>query len=357
MTTQKKILFIDRDGTLIKEPSDLQIDRVEKLDFTSGVIPSLLQFKDAGYSFVMISNQDGLGTPSLPTDDFTVPHELMLRIFSSQGIHFEAVRICPHLPIEGCNCRKPKVGLILDYLIEQKIDRENSYVIGDRETDIQFSENIGIKGIRIDQKDRGAWAELTNSILLKSRTTRISRKTNETSISVEINLDCKDDIKINTGIGFFNHMLEQLAKHAGFSLTLLVNGDLHIDDHHTVEDTAIVLAEAIRQALGDKMGIGRYGFLLPMDESLAQVAIDLSGRSYFVFNGKFNREQVGDLSTELVPHFFRSFAEGLKATLHIDVKGENNHHMIESVFKGVGRTLRQAIQKIDVSLPSTKGVL
>lgn len=357
MTTQKKILFIDRDGTLIEEPADFQIDRVEKLAFMTDVMPSLLRLKDAGYSFVMISNQDGLGTPAFPTDDFTVPHELMLRIFASQGIQFEAVRICPHLHSDKCECRKPKVGLILDYLVEQKIDRANSYVIGDRETDIQFSKNIGIKGIRIDSKKEGAWVELTNRILTKSRTAHIARKTKETSISLDINLDCKDDININTGIGFFNHMLEQLAKHGGFSLTLLVNGDLHIDDHHIVEDTAIVLAEAIRQALGDKMGIRRYGFLLPMDESLAQVAIDLSGRSYFVFNGKFNRQQVGDLSTELVPHFFRSFAEGLKATLHIDVKGENNHHMIESVFKCVGRTLRQAIERIDVSLPSTKGVL
>lgn len=350
-------MFIDRDGTLIVEPLDYQIDRIEKLAFMPYVIPSLLRLKGAGYSFVMISNQDGLGSSSLSIDDFKIPHELMLRIFESQGITFDAIRICPHQPIDGCDCRKPKVGLVLDYLIAQTIDRKNSYVIGDRETDIQFAENIGIKGIRIDHNNKCSWIELTNKILLSSRSACITRKTKETTISIEVNLDCTDNSIINTGTGFFNHMLEQLAKHGGFNLSLSVHGDLHIDDHHTVEDTAIALGEAIRKALGDKIGIGRYGFLLPMDESLTQVAIDLSGRSYFAFSGVFNREQVGDLSTELIPHFFRSFAEGLKATLHIDVKGENTHHMIESIFKAVGRTLRQAIEKKDDSLPSTKGIL
>lgn len=357
MTVPKKYLFIDRDGTIIEEPADCQVDQIEKLAFMPDVIPSLLRLKDNGYTFVMISNQDGLGSEALPTDDFTRPHELMLRILASQGIHFEAVRICPHLPSHTCECRKPKIGLVLDYLVEQKIDRYHSYVIGDRETDIEFAKNLGISGIRIDTKKNMGWVKLTNSILLKSRAVQITRNTNETSISVGINLDLKDDIHINTGIKFFDHMLEQLAKHGGFSLNLSVKGDLHVDDHHTVEDTAIVLAEAIRQALGDKLGIGRYGFLLPMDESIAEIAIDLSGRAFFVFNGKFNREIIGDFSTELVPHFFQSFADGLKATLHINVKGENSHHMIESIFKGVGRALRQAIEKVDVSLPSTKGLL
>lgn len=353
---QKKILFIDRDGTLIVEPDDYQIDRIEKLSFMPAVIPSLLKLKQAGFSFVMVSNQDGLDTPSLPISDFTFPHELMLRIFESQGITFEAVRICPHKSVDNCACRKPKIGLVLDYLVDQKIDRDHSYVIGDRDTDMQFATNLGINGIRIDQ-DTNTWTNVVNKILMQPRYATYTRKTKETSVTATVNLDVKDDIRIDTGIGFFNHMLEQLAKHGGFSLSLSVSGDLEVDDHHTVEDTAITLGEAIKKALGDKLGIGRYGFVLPMDESLAQVAIDLCGRTYFVFNCQFNREKVGDLSTELIPHFFRSFADGLKATLHIDVDGENTHHIIESIFKCVGRALRQAFQKQDNSLPSTKGVI
>jgi imidazoleglycerol-phosphate dehydratase/histidinol-phosphatase len=353
---KSKILFIDRDGTLIQEPLDQQIDSISKLDFIPGVIPSLLTLKEAGYTFVMISNQDGLGTDSFPTSDFLVPHELMLRIFLSQGIRFEDIRICPHKPDERCDCRKPKLGLIQDYLIEQKIDRENSFVIGDRESDLELAKNMGISGICIDDQN-GTWKNITETILARARTATCSRKTNETSIEVSVNLDSQEPINVKTEIGFFTHMLEQLAKHGGFALTLSVKGDQHIDDHHTVEDTAIALGEAIRKALGDKWGIGRYGFVLPMDESLAQVALDFSGRSYCIFNGKFNREKVGDLSTELVPHFFQSFAEGLKANLNIRIEGENSHHMIEAIFKGVGRSLRQAIQKNDKGLPSTKGVL
>lgn len=350
--SQQKILFIDRDGTLIEEPGDFQIDSIDKLVFLPDVMESLIRLKKSGFSFVMVSNQDGLGTPSLPTENFNPPHELMLRIFESQGIVFESVRICPHKPSDNCECRKPKVGLLLDYLREQKIDRNHSYVIGDRDTDIQLAENLGIQGIKFD-----AWKAVTNQILSQPRTAHIIRKTKETEINVNINLDKADEIIINTGIGFFDHMLEQLAKHGGFGLNVKVTGDLHIDDHHTVEDTAITIGEAMRKALGDKLGINRYGFVLPMDEALVQVAIDLSNRSYLVFNANFTRESVGDLSTELVQHFFRSFSEGLKANLHIDVKGENTHHMIESVFKGVGRTLRQAIEKKGDSLPTTKGVL
>jgi imidazoleglycerol-phosphate dehydratase / histidinol-phosphatase len=354
---QRKLLFIDRDGTLIEEPTDKQIDSIEKLKFLPGVIPALLQLKNAGYSFVMISNQDGLGTQSLPYENFTPPHELMLRIFESQGINFEAICICPHLPDAGCDCRKPKVGLVLDYLVKQTICREISFVIGDRETDMQFADNIGIKGIKIDPFDSLAWQKIVNKILTWPRQATVTRKTNETEIKADVNLDRQNDIKVQTGVGFLDHMIEQLAKHGGFNLTLSVKGDLEIDDHHTVEDTAIVLGETLRLALGDKRGIGRYGFLLPMDEALTQVAIDLSGRAYFVFNGEFKRDKVGDLSTELVPHFFRSFVEGLKANLHIDVKGENTHHMVESIFKAVGRALRQAIVRIDSEMPTTKGVL
>ena len=349
----KKYLFIDRDGTLINEPADFQIDSIDKLEFLPNVFESLIKLKKAGFSFIMVSNQDGLGTASLPTENFDPPHELMLKVFASQGIIFDAIHICPHKPDQNCECRKPKLGLLMNYLRDQQWDRENAYVIGDRDTDVQLAENLGIAGIKFNNN----WREVTQLIINKPRTVEIKRKTNETDITVIVNLDSVDGVDIKTGIGFYDHMLEQLAKHGGFSLCVNVNGDLHIDDHHTVEDTAITIGEAIRKALGDKLGITRYGFLLPMDESQAKIALDLSGRSYFVFDGKFERDKVGELSTELVPHFFRSLSEGLKANLHIDVKGENTHHMVEAIFKGVGRTLRQAIQKQGDTLPSTKGVL
>jgi imidazoleglycerol-phosphate dehydratase/histidinol-phosphatase len=357
----QKILFIDRDGTLIKEPADKQIDSLEKLAFFPGVFTALLQLKQAGYSLVMISNQDGLGTNSFPQNNFDLPHQMMLKIFSSQGIEFDDILICPHLPTDGCECRKPKLGLVLNYLTQQKIDRQNSYVIGDRETDLQLANNMGITGIRITQDTApnavSNWSEIVKIILDKPRVATITRNTNETKINVKVNLDDPSAVHIQTGVGFFDHMLEQLAKHGGFGLQLSVAGDLHIDDHHTVEDVGIALGQALALALGDKRGIARYGFLLPMDEASAQVALDLSGRFYYVFSGNFTREKVGDLSTELVSHFFRSFAENLKATLHIEVKGENAHHMVEAIFKAVGRVLRQAFSKVDESLPSTKGVL
>ena len=355
---QQKILFIDRDGTLIEEPEDYQVDSLEKLAFKLGVIPALLKLKNAGYAFVIVTNQDGLGTQSFPEENFTLAQEFMLKIFSSQGIIFEAVRVCPHFLADNCDCRKPKINLVLDYVIEQKIDRDKSFVIGDRETDVLLAKNLGIQSIRFGQNATESWEEVANSILLQSQTVKVIRKTNETDISVAINLNKHDQSKINTGIGFFDHMLEQLAKHAGFELSLTVKGDLRTDDHHTVEDTAITLGEALRKIVGEKMGIARYGFVLPMDEALTSVTLDLSGRSFADINCKFERERIGELSTELIPHFFRSFAESLKATLHIDVKGENTHHMIESMFKGVGRALRQALKKSDdASLPTTKGIL
>ncbi len=352
-----KVLFIDRDGTLIEEPEDRQVDNIEKLVFMPEVIPALLKLKQAGYVFVMVSNQDGLGTKRFPKQAFTLPHQLMLDTFTSQGITFAAIYICPHQLNDGCDCRKPNIGLVRDYLARQKIDPKFSYVVGDRQTDLEFAANLGIKGIRIGEKDTPSWTEIVDKILWLSRSAQITRQTRETHIEVEINLDTPDNIRVETGIGFFNHMLEQLAKHGGFSLLVKVCGDLAVDEHHTVEDTAIVLGKAMRKALGNKLGIARYGFVLPMDEALTQVAIDLSGRSYFVFNGAFTREFVGNLATELVPHFFRSFADGLKATLHIEVKGDNTHHMIEAMFKGVGRALRQAMLRTDTSLPTTKGEL
>jgi imidazoleglycerol-phosphate dehydratase/histidinol-phosphatase len=357
--SSRKVLFIDRDGTLINEPEDQQIDSLQKLRLLPGVVPALLKLRDAGYTFVMVSNQDGLGTPSFPEPSFKEPHEFLRELLQSQGIHFEAEFICPHFERDGCACRKPKTGLLDDYLRSHPIDKERSYVIGDRETDLQLARNIGIRGLRIgiDGADTHTWESLCAELTQQERTAHVNRKTKETAISIEVNLDRESPIRVSTGLGFFDHMLEQIAKHGGFSLQLACKGDLHIDEHHTVEDCALALGQALKTALGDKRGIHRYGFLLPMDESLAQIAIDLSGRPYFVFEGQFGRDQVGQLPTELVPHFFRSLAETLGAAINIKVTGENTHHMIEACFKGVGRTLRQAIRIADTELPSTKGSL
>lgn len=354
---QEKYLFIDRDGTLIVEPENKQVDSIEKLEFMPDVFSSLSLFRQAGYKLVMISNQDGLGTKSLPRDAFQVPHEMMLKIFQSQGIEFDDIRICPHLPNDGCDCRKPKIGLLLDYVIGQTIDKNNSYVIGDRATDLEFAKNLNLPGIQIGTKKANSWNELTRIILEKPRCASIRRKTNETDVIVNIDLDKEGDSDISTGIEFFDHMLEQIVKHAGISATIEIKGDLEIDDHHTIEDTAIALGSAIKQALGDKLGIDRYGFLLPMDEARASIAIDLSGRSFCKFLCTFNQERVGKMSTEMIAHFFRSFSDGLQATLHIEIFGENAHHMCEAAFKGVGRALRQAISKNNMLIPSTKGVL
>jgi imidazoleglycerol-phosphate dehydratase/histidinol-phosphatase len=353
----KKVLFIDRDGTLIVEPPDQQIDSLQKLALLPGVIPALLKLRDAGFVFVLVSNQDGLGTPSFPRETFEEPHNFLRALLASQGIEFERELICPHFAADNCACRKPKTGLLDEYLRTESIDKAASYVIGDRETDLQLARNIGVTGLRIGGPDGLTWAEIAERLTRVKRTARVTRKTKETDISIAVDLDSEAPIHVSTGIGFFDHMLEQIAKHGGFSLELTCKGDLHIDEHHTVEDCALALGQALRQALGDKRGINRYGFVLPMDESLAQVAIDLAGRPYFVFEGKFGRDQVGQLPTELVPHFFRSLAETLGAAINIRVTGENTHHMIEACFKGVGRTLRQAIRISDTQLPSTKGVL
>ena len=355
----KRVLFIDRDGTLIEEPPDQQIDSLQKLRLVPGVIPALLELRNAGFSFVMVSNQDGLGTASFPEPTFREPHEFLRDLLISQGISFDAEFICPHFPADGCSCRKPKTGLLDDYLAGIELDFENSYVIGDRETDLQLARNLGIEGIRL-RTDRGegeSWPAIAARLVKSERHAEVIRKTKETDITVAVNLDSEGPIHVTTGLGFFDHMLEQIAKHGGFSLELSCKGDLQIDEHHTVEDCALALGQALRAALGDKRGIHRYGFLLAMDEALAQVAIDLSGRAYFVFEGKFGRDQVGQLPTELVPHFFRSLADTLGAAINIKVEGDNTHHMIEACFKGVGRALRQAIRITDSGLPSTKGIL
>lgn len=358
MSTQR-VLFIDRDGTLIVEPADKQIDSLQKFRLVPDVIASLQRLRDAGYTFVMVSNQDGLGTASFPEPTFSEPHEFMRELLASQGITFAAEFICPHTPADGCACRKPKTGLLDDYLRDHPIDPQHSYVIGDRETDLELARNLGIQGIRVrtEETPGDTWPEIAALLTTTARVANVVRKTKETDIKVEVNLDRESPIHVATGLGFFDHMLEQVAKHGGFSLQLTCKGDLHIDEHHTVEDCALALGQALKQALGDKRGIHRYGFLLPMDEALAQVAIDLSGRTYFVFEGQFGRDSVGQLPTELVPHFFRSLAETLGAAINLKVSGDNTHHMIEACFKGVGRTLRQAFRITDTELPSTKGTL
>lgn len=354
----KRILFLDRDGTLIEEPDDFQVDSLDKVRLVRGVIPALLELQSLGYRLVMISNQDGLGTDSFPRDDFQVCHDHVIQLFSSQGISFDETFICPHFEDDGCDCRKPRTGLLTRFLAANTIDIDGSAVIGDRETDLQLADNIGVRGVRLDPgAGATSWEAIVASLRDSGRTASVVRETRETSIAVSLNLDTASPIAIASGIGFFDHMLEQVAKHGGFALELSCEGDLEIDEHHTVEDTAIVLGSAMREALGNKIGIGRYGFQLPMDESLANAAIDLSGRGSFVMEAAFPRDRVGELSTEMVVHFFRSFAESLGAGLHLTVTGENTHHMVEACFKAVGRCLRQAIQRVGADLPSTKGTL
>jgi imidazoleglycerol-phosphate dehydratase/histidinol-phosphatase len=355
----RRILFLDRDGTLNEEVADEQVDSLAKIRLMPGVVPALLELKRAGFAFVMVTNQDGLGTQSFPRESFELAHRFIMDLFESQGIEFEAVCICPHFKREDCACRKPKLGMIAGFLAANDIDKQHSFMIGDRDTDLEFAANLGIQGLRIRLGgDPGeTWPAIAARIIGLARRAHIRRKTKETDIAVEVDLSREGPSTIATGLGFFDHMLEQIAKHGGFALTLQCTGDLRIDEHHTVEDCALALGAALREALGDKRGIARYGFLLAMDEAEAQVALDLSGRPFFVWEGKFNRERVGELPTELVPHFFRSLSESLGAALHVSVRGENTHHMIESCFKAVGRSLRQAIRLEGAELPSTKGTL
>ena len=350
-------LFVDRDGTLVEEPADEQVDRLDKIRLLPGVITALARLQCAGYRLVMVSNQDGLGSESYPRSSFEQVQQFLLRLFESQGVRFDAVFICPHRAAERCACRKPRTGLVSEYLQQHPIDPARSAVIGDRDTDLEFAQALGIRCLRV--RARGAEGESWEAVmqLLLARRAQLERQTRETRIEVAVELDSAEPSRIESGIGFFDHMLEQLAKHAGFHLRLRCEGDLHIDEHHTVEDCGLALGEVLRRALGDKAGIGRYGFLLPMDESEAQVAIDLAGRPYFAFEGRFTREQIGGLPTELVPHFFRSLADSLGAAIHLSVRGENAHHMVEACFKSVARALRPALRREGTELPSTKGLL
>lgn len=370
-----RILFIDRDGTLIEEPEDFQIDAYAKLRFVPGVIPALLKLRDAGFEFVMVSNQDGLGTESYPRADFEGPHSLMMQVFESQGIVFREVLIDTSFPHENRVTRKPGLGLVQHYLRDRNIDLDASAMVGDRATDNEFAENLGIRAFQLRTAQFGGewdWPSIAHELADAPRTAEVERITRETRIHVRVDLDRAAEPRVHTSLGFFDHMLEQIGKHAGFALELSCVGDLHIDEHHSVEDCGLALGQALRQALGDKRGIGRYGhaaegmagevttpieITLPMDETLARAALDFSGRAGFVFDGVFARDTVGGLSTEMVPHFFHSLCDAAGLNLHLAVRGDNTHHMVEACFKAFARALRRAIRREGRELPSTKGAL
>jgi len=352
----KRILFIDRDGVLIEEPADFQIDSYEKFRLVEGVIPALLRCRDAGFEFVMVSNQDGLGTGSFPRETFLGPQALLLQVLASQGISFREVLIDESFPEQSLPTRKPGIGMVMHYLRDRSIDLSGSAMVGDRDTDLQFAANLGVRGFKLSPRAY-SWPEIAHVLVDAPRTASVERTTKETRVRVAVDLDRVAEPVVATGLGFFDHMLEQLGKHGGFALELACAGDLHIDEHHTVEDSALALGQALKQALGDKRGIARYGFTLPMDETQAAATLDFSGRPYFVFDGVFPRAEVGGLATELVPHFFRSLCETAGLNLHLKVRGENTHHMVEACFKAVARALRQALHRDGAELPSTKGVL
>lgn len=377
----QKLLFIDRDGTIIDEPkTDFQIDSLEKLEFLPKALSNLRKIaEETDYQLIMVTNQDGLGTESFPEATFWPAHNKMLKTMENENIHFSAVHIDRSFPHENLPTRKPGTALLTEYFDETQYDLANSYVLGDRATDVQLAVNLGAKAIFItdgltnnliegftpEQKDAtklisNDWDEIYEFLKLPQRIAFIERNTKETKIKIELNLDGTGKSEIHTGLGFYDHMLDQVAKHSGADLKIFVEGDLHIDEHHTIEDTALALGEAYLKALGDKKGTNRYGFLLPMDEALAQVAIDFSGRPWLVWDASFKREKIGEMPTEMFYHFFKSFSDTSKCNLNIKCEGDNEHHKIEAIFKGFAKSIKMAIKRNlneMNSLPSTKGVL
>jgi len=374
----KKILFIDRDGTLINEPKDFQVDSFEKLSFKKSVLKYLSKIsEELDFDLVMVTNQDGLGTKSFPEKEFWAVQNFIIKTLENEGIYFKEILIDRTFPDENANTRKPNTGLIEKYLVDKNININESFVIGDRITDLEFAQNIGCKGILIndlkttDHLKSGSnidenstfsfqdWKSIYNFLKLEFRTISFTRKTNETNIKISLNLDGTGNSSIDTGIKFFDHMLDQLCKHSGIDINLSVKGDLDVDEHHTIEDTAIALGKGFKKVLKDKMGIERYGFCLPMDDSLATVSLDFGGRSWLVWDVSFKREMIGKMPTEMFIHFFKSFSDESKSNLNIKAVGDNEHHKIESIFKAFAKAIKMAVKRDPdkMVLPTTKGIL
>ena len=355
----KRLLFIDRDGTLIEEPADEQIDAFEKLKFTKGVFCNLHFIREhTDFEFVMVSNQDGLGTDAFPEDTFWPVQNFILQTLESEGITFDEILVDPHFPEDNAPTRKPNTGLVEKYMNDPEYDIANSYVIGDRETDRKFAENIGCKSLILSDEGM-SWDKIAELLFAGERTAEVRRTTKETDIHIKVNLDGTGKCDISTGLGFFDHMLEQIGKHGSIDLLIHTKGDLEVDEHHTIEDTAIALGECILTALGNKRGIERYGYCLPMDDCLCSVALDFGGRAWLVWDAEFTREKIGEMPTEMFLHFFKSLSDAAKMNLNIKAEGQNEHHKIEGIFKALARSLKMAVRRdiYHYELPSTKGML
>lgn len=355
----KRILFIDRDGTLVHEPEDEQVDSFAKLRFVEGMLTNLsFIVRHTDYRLVMVSNQDGLGTPAFPEDTFWPVHNFIIETLRGEGITFDEQLIDRHTAADNHPCRKPGIGMLTAYIDNPEIDLKGSWVIGDRDTDRQLAANLGCRALILGQ-DGMTWDKIAELLFAGERKAEVRRTTNETDIAVKLNIDGSGTCNISTGLGFFDHMLTQIAKHGMMDLDVSVKGDLNVDEHHTIEDTALALGECLRQALGDKRGIERYGFCLPMDDCLCRVALDLGGRPWFVWDADFRRERIGDVPTEMFPHFFKSLSDAAHLNLNIKAEGQNEHHKIEGIFKATARALRMAVRR-DIhhfALPTTKGLL
>ena len=356
---KERLLFIDRDGTIIEEPEDEQIDSFAKLKFTRGVFGSMAFIRQhLDFKFVMVSNQDGLGTDSFPEDTFWPVHNFILQTLESEGVTFDDIKIDRHFPEDNSPMRKPGTGMLTEYMDTEKYDLANSYVIGDRETDAQLAENLGCKALILG-RDGMTWEKITEILFAGERKGEVRRTTKETDIDIRLNIDGTGKCDISTGLGFFDHLLEQIGKHGMMDLYIHTRGDLHVDEHHTIEDTALALGECLLKALGDKRGIERYGYSLPMDDCLCQVALDFGGRPWLVWDADFHREKIGEMPTEMFLHFFKSLSDAAKMNLNIKAEGHNEHHKIEGIFKALARALKMAVKR-DIhhyELPSTKGML
>ena len=356
---KERLLFIDRDGTIIEEPEDEQIDSFAKLKFTRGVFGSMAFIRQhLDFKFVMVSNQDGLGKDSFPEETFWPVHNFILQTLESEGVTFDDIKIDRHFPEDNSPMRKPGTGMLTEYMDTDKYDLANSYVIGDRETDAQLASNLGCKALILG-RDGMTWEQITEILFAGERKAEVRRTTKETDIDIRLNIDGTGRCDISTGLGFFDHMLEQIGKHGMMDLYIHTRGDLHVDEHHTIEDTALALGECLLKALGDKRGIERYGYCLPMDDCLCQVALDFGGRPWLVWDAGFHREKIGEMPTEMFLHFFKSLSDAAKMNLNIKAEGQNEHHKIEGIFKALERALKMAVKRDihHLELPSTKGML